>query len=66
MQLIEKIDLEVLPEEAKRELIDFYNFLLQKYRVKERKLKVLPRGFYSPVKITSYSRIARREDIYER
>ncbi len=66
MKLMEKIDLTLLPEEAKRELIDFYNFLLQKYKVKDNKLKVLPKGFYSPVKVASYSIVARRQDIYER
>ena len=66
MRLIErKIDLSLLPEEARRELIDFYEFLLQKYRIKERKHKTLPRGFYSPVRVASYSRIASREEIYE-
>ena len=31
MQLMEKIDLTLLPGEARRELIDFYEFLLEKY-----------------------------------
>ncbi|WP_457626633.1 DUF2281 domain-containing protein [Persephonella sp.] len=31
------IDLEKLPEEARKELLDFYEFLLQKYKKKENK-----------------------------
>ena len=37
MQLMERIDLSLLPEEARRELIDFYEFLLEKYGTKKRK-----------------------------
>ena len=66
MQLKEKIDLTLLPKEAQKELIDFYEFLLQKYRLKERKHKTLSRGFYSPVKVVSYSQIAKRDEVYER
>ena len=37
MQLMEKIDLMLLPEEARRELIDFYEFLIEKYGTKKKK-----------------------------
>nr|WP_163329296.1 DUF2281 domain-containing protein [Desulfurobacterium thermolithotrophum] len=62
-QTLEKIDLELLPEEARKELIDFYEFLLNKYGVKKR--RNLPKGFYSPIKVKSYIQIAKREEIYE-
>ena len=32
-QKIERIDLELLPEEARRKLVDFYEFLLNKYSI---------------------------------
>jgi len=37
MQLMEKIDLTLLPGEARRELIDFYEFLLEKYGSRKEK-----------------------------
>ena len=37
------LDLEILPEEARKELLDFYRSLIQKYGIKKR---VLPQGFY--------------------
>jgi len=41
MELIEKIDLFLLPEEGRKELINFYEFLLKKYGItkKETPLK---------------------------
>jgi len=59
-----QLDLEVLPEQAKRELLDFYRSLIQKYGIRKRAL--LPQGFYHPLKVKSYSKIAKREEIYER
>ena len=37
MELMEKIDLTLLPENARRELIDFYEFLLEKYGSRKEK-----------------------------
>ena len=37
MQLKEKIDVTLLPENARRELIDFYEFLLEKYGSRKEK-----------------------------
>ncbi len=56
------INLDELPEEAQKELLDFYEFLLQKYKKKKRKRKieeVIPREVktFQPLK---------REEIYER
>jgi len=65
MQIVNQkyLDLEILPEEARIELLDFYRSLIQKYGIKKR---VLPQGFYHPLKVKSYSKIAKREEIYER
>ena len=56
------INLNELPEEAQKELMDFYEFLLQKYKKKKIKKKIeeiIPRKVkaFKPVK---------REEIYER
>ena len=65
MQIVNQkyLDLEILPEEARIELLDFYRSLIQKYGIKKR---VLPQGFYQPLNVKSYSKIAKREEIYER
>ncbi len=34
--MIKEIDLEKLPEEARKELLDFYEFLLEKYGKKRK------------------------------
>ncbi|OAG27040.1 hypothetical protein [Thermodesulfatator autotrophicus] len=60
----EQLDLEILPNEAKKELLEFYQMPLKKYKIKKRGL--LPKGFYQPIKVKSYSKIAAREEIYER
>ena len=62
--LEKNIDIDILPEEARNLLIEFYEFLLTKYRKKSP--KILPQGFYQPIKVESYSKIAAREEIYER
>ncbi|MEW6107764.1 MAG: DUF2281 domain-containing protein [Nitrospirota bacterium] len=43
MARLKEIDIDILPDEVKKELIDFYEFLLKKYGKKNFKLK-------SPVK----------------
>ena len=58
-----EIDLDALPEEARKELMDFYEFLSKKYKIKHLKL---PQGFYNPIKVESYNKIAKREEIYGR
>ncbi len=58
------INIEQLPVEAKKELFDFYKSLIRKYGTK--KQAVLPKGFYNPIKVESWSKIAKREEIYER
>lgn len=58
------LHLDTLPEFARRELMDFYQFLLQKYAVQtpqidSRKVSIAPR-LVKPFKPLS------REDLYER
>jgi len=38
-QTVEKIDLELLPEEARKKLLDFYEFLLNKYSINKKGCK---------------------------
>ena len=69
MQLIEeKIDLSLLPEEARRELIDFYEFLLEKY-VKGKK-NMEKESFFRTIKKHSFNLPFNynfeREEIHER
>ncbi len=56
------IDLSKLPEEAKKELLDFYKSLLQKYEKKKRKKRIEE---IIPRKVKSFQPI-KREKIYER
>jgi len=60
----EKLDIKELPEQAKKELLGFYESLVNKYKLK--KCPKLPRGFYNPIKVDSYSKIAKRDEIYDR
>ncbi len=56
------INLDELPEEAQKELLDFYEFLLQKYKKQKRKKRieeVIPR------KVKAFQPMT-REKIYER
>ncbi len=64
----ENLDMSFFPEEAKRQLTDFYLFLAQKYgRKKYRKNPVvsskLPLEFYRPIKVERYTEFD-REEIY--
>jgi len=59
---MQTINLNELPEEAQKELLDFYEFLVQKYKKKKTKKKIeelIPRKVkeFKPMK---------REEIYER
>ena len=49
-----KIDIDVLPEEIKKELIDFYEFLLQKHAACKAKNK---KAFFDSVKMHSFKLI---------
>jgi hypothetical protein len=65
----QKIDLEVLPEEAKKELIDFYELLIKKYKqkisyktVKDVEKEILA----DQIQIDTKKWKFKREEIYER
>jgi len=67
MKIDEKLDLSILPEEAKKELYDFYLFLLTKYSKKE--LKDNDDDFLKnliPRKIKNLKPIMNREYYYAR
>ena len=71
-----KKEIELLPEEGQKLLAEFCEFLLKKYKKQKvnnsdelKKLFVkagskLPEGFYQPVKVSSFSRIAKMDEIY--
>ena len=71
-----KKEIELLPEEGKRLLAEFCEFLVKKYGKekvnKAEELKKLfakpkgklPDGFYQPVKVSSFSKVAKRDEIY--
>ena len=40
VKIMQTINLNELPEEAQRELLDFYEFLLQKYKKRKRKKRI--------------------------
>lgn len=63
----QEIDLSILSEEAKRELIDFYCFLVGKYgrRTKIKKTKKFEKIVSNPLKIKNII-IPSREQLYER
>ena len=68
MQIIKEIDFSILPEEARRELIDFYEFLLEKY-VRRRK-NARKEAFFSIVEKHSFTLPPTyrfdREELYEK
>lgn len=63
----QEIDLSILSEEAKRELIDFYYFLVDKYgrRTKVRKTTKFEKTVSNPLKVKNII-IPAREQLYER
>ncbi len=66
MKIDEKIDLSILPEEAKKELYDFYLFLLTKYSKKEIKDEEDFLNHLIPRKIKNLKPITNREYYYAR
>ncbi len=59
---IQTINLDELPEEVRKELLDFYEFLLQKYKKRKAKKKIEE---IIPRKVKTFEPM-KREDIYER
>ena len=65
----QKIDMEILPEDAKKELIDFYELLIKKYKqkisyktVKDVEKEILA----DQIQIDTKKWKFKREEIYER
>jgi len=62
----QEIDLSILSGEAKRELIDFYFFLVDKYgRTKAKKAKKFEKLILNPLRVEKII-IPPREQLYER
>jgi len=65
----EKLDISIFPEEAKRQISEFYLFMVQKY-LKQNQRKSsntssrLPAEFYKPIKVKQYMEF-NREEIYQ-
>ena len=68
MQVTKEIDLLRLPEEARKELIDFYEFLLKKYDIRKKNIK--KEKFFSVLEKYSFNLPStykfNREELYER
>lgn len=61
VKIMQTINLNELPEEAQRELLDFYEFLLQKYKKRKRKKRIEE---IIPRKVKAFQPM-KREEIYE-
>jgi len=63
----EQLDLDILPDEAKREIKDFYEFLAKKYATKKAKNK---KAFFDAIRKYSFRLPANykfnREELHER
>ncbi len=69
MKLMDKIDLTLLPEDARKELIDFYEFLLEKYGARNKKdsLKDIKKILLiDKIQIDTRSWKFSREELYEK
>lgn len=64
---VDKIDLSLLPEVARREVFDYYQFVVQRYGRIHNKTRVakkkLPAEFYKPIAVKEYL-VVTREEIY--
>lgn len=60
------LDISVLPNNAQQEIFDFYQFLKQRYKIKEKKDKKISYKFLdNPFKVNSII-IPSREELHER
>jgi hypothetical protein len=61
------IDLSTLPDTARREVADFYQFVMQRYgRVQKKQAAAknkLPAEFYKPIVVSQYQAVS-RDEIY--
>ena len=63
----EQVDLTILPDEAKREVLDFYKFILQKYQIRTKsRVKDDIDNFFDKYNLDFSSFIFDREQIHER
>lgn len=60
------LGLSLLSEQAKQELLDFYQFLLDRYGAKQSDAARLPASFYHPMKVAAYHYFDREEIYNER
>lgn len=64
--MIVEIDLTILPEKARRELLDFYHFLVSKYgTVKDKKKARFEKLISNPVKVDKIT-IPSRDELHGR
>lgn len=64
--IVELLDLSPLPATARREVKDFYEFLLARRGQAKRKLvsRSLPAAFATPIKVKEYLKLS-RDEIYD-
>ena len=62
--MLKTIDLDILPDDAKKELIDFYEYLVKKYG-KNKKEKEVDLFLILPKPVKNFSPL-KREEIYGR
>jgi hypothetical protein len=67
MAKTKKLDIDILPEGLRKELLDFYEFLVQKHSVKKKRAK---NAFFESVKLHSFKLPMdyrfNREELHER
>lgn len=61
------LDLSTLPDTARREVTDFYQFVMQRYgRIQKKQTVIkskLPTEFYKPIAVSQYQAVS-RDEIY--
>ena len=61
------LDLSTLPDTARREVADFYQFVMQRYgRIQKKQAVIknkLPAEFYKPIAVSQYQAVS-RDEIY--
>ncbi|RKY68376.1 MAG: hypothetical protein DRQ24_11785 [Candidatus Latescibacterota bacterium] len=66
MSITEQLDLDILPDEAKREILVFYNSLLKKYKIEAKKELDEVDRFLNKYKLDLSSYKFDRDEIHER
>ena len=64
---VQTLDLSTLPDTARREVADFYQFVMQRYgRIQKKQAaekSKLPAEFYKPIAVSQYQTVS-RDEIY--